>query len=187
MANSDTPRGLYPLRKLDGSPYNGAVSVGSVDASNATAIFKGDPVHVETDGYFAPAGATGVIRGVMQHCEYTSNGAKVYSNYLPATTAGTIYYVEASNMVFGIQEDSSGGNLAQTAVGANSDTVATAGSTTTGQSKYELDSTVTASAATAQLRILGLVQRADNAIGTNAEWEVCVNETEFNRASNAGV
>ena len=62
-----------------------------------------------------------------------------------------------------------------TAVGNNADVVVGSGSTTTGSSGMELDSS-DVKTATAQLRILQLVQREDNAVGDNANWEVMINE-----------
>ena len=70
---------------------------------------------------------------------------------------------DAPDLVFEIQEDSVSSNIAAAAVGNNADIAVTAGSTTTGTSKMELDSDGVGTSA-AQLRILGLSDREDNEI-----------------------
>jgi len=184
MANIDRPNGLRPIRMLDGSPYNAQVMTWPVDVSNATAIFKGDLIVLEDDGNVAPSGAGGAVLGVCVGVEVDRDEAKTeYPGYLAATTAGNILVELGRNVVFEIQEDSTGGAMVATNVGTNGDVTAGAGSTTTGRSAYELDSSDViandASAATAQLRVLKLSSRADNEIGVNAKWEVIINEHQF--------
>ena len=68
----------------------------------------------------------------------------------------------------------SAGTTAQTNIGNCCDLVAGAGSTTTGQSGFELSGTMAASTATA--KILSLYETPDNAFGANAIMEVLINE-----------
>jgi hypothetical protein len=203
MANADRPKGFWPIRKMDGSPYNGNVTKGSVDASNATAFFKGDAITRESDGNYAPAAANDPISGVFQWADYASASQsirRVNSNTLPATTAGTIYFIESRNMVFGCQADDDTSALTTAAIGANLDHVAGAGDSTRQLSAHELDSS-DVKTATAGFRIIALVPRDDNAAITsagsapgkltvaslssanaakiNADWEVIVNEEEY--------
>lgn len=184
MANVDRPNGLRPIRMLDGSPYNAQVMTFPVDASNGTAIFKGDLVVLEDDGNVAPSGAGGAVLGVCVGVSVDRDvAATEHPGYLPASTAGNVLVEIGRNVVFEIQEDSAGGAMALTNIGSNGDVVAGAGSTTTGRSAYELDSSDViakdASAATAQLRVLGLNTRQDNEVGTNAKWDVIINEHQF--------
>jgi len=184
MANIDRPNGLRPIRMLDGSPYNAQAMSWPVDASNGTAIFKGDLVVLEDDGNVAPAGAGGAVLGVCVGIDVDRDvAATEYPGYLPASTAGNILVELGRNVVFEIQEDSVGGAMVATNVGSNGDVAAGAGSTSTGRSAYELDSSDViandASAATAQLRVLKLSSRTDNEIGTEAKWEVIINEHQF--------
>ncbi len=184
MANIDRPNGLRPIRMLDGSPYNASVMVFPVDASNSTAIFNGDLVVLEDDGNLAPSGAGGAVLGVCVGVTVDrAVTATEYPGYVPASTAGNILVEVGRNVIFEIQEDSTGGAMVATNVGSNGDVVAGAGSTTTGRSSYELDSSDViasdASAKTAQLRVLKLSSRADNAIGVNAKWEVIINEHQL--------
>jgi hypothetical protein len=89
----------------------------------------------------------------------------------------------APDVICEIQEDSVGGALAAVDVGLNADIIYTvAGSTTSGRSGMELDSS-DKKTGTAQLRILRLVPREDNAIGDYAVWEVLINEHEFKQTT----
>lgn len=191
MANIDRPNGLRPIRMLDGSPYNAQIMEYSVDVSNATAIFKGDLIKLEDDGNVAPAGAGGAVLGVCVGVNVDREvAATEHPGYLPATTVGTVLVELGRNVVFEIQEDSVGGAMVAGNVGSNGDVAAGAGSTVTGRSGYELDSSDViandASAATATLRVLKLSSRTDNEIGTEAKWEVIINEHQFSD-SNIGL
>lgn len=182
MANTDRPNGLRPVRHLNGSPWNGAVRRCYVPSSDGTAIFVGDAVKsagsADADGVptVAQAAAGNAIRGVVTGIEVL--GSDLETLYRAASTARYVYVCEDPDVVFEIQEDSVGGALAATDVGNNADIVVGSGSTTSGASGMELDSSTKATTA-AQLNILALVQRPDNEIGTNAKWEVFINEHEF--------
>jgi len=191
MANIDRPNGLRPIRMLDGSPYNAQIMSWPVDASNSTAIFNGDLVVLEDDGNIAPSGAGGAVLGVCVGVTVDRSVAGTeYPGYLPASTAGNIQVEIGRNVVFEIQEDSVGGAMVAGNVGSNGDVAAGAGSTDTGRSAYELDSSDViakdAAPATAQLRVLKLSSRQDNEIGSNAKWEVIINEHQFSD-SNIGL
>lgn len=188
MANIDRPNGLRPIRMLDGSPYNASIMTFPVDVSNATAIFKGDLVVLEDDGNVAASGAGGAVLGVCVGVVVDrAVAATEYPGYLPATTAGHVLVELGRNVVFEIQEDSVGADMVATNVGTNGDVAAGAGSTVTGRSGYELDSSDViandTTPATAQLRVLALSSRTDNLIGTNAKWEVIINEHQFTDAN----
>ena len=68
----------------------------------------------------------------------------------------------------------SAGSPAQTNIGNCADVVAGTGSTTTGQSGFEISGTMANSAATA--KIIALHDAPDNAFGANAVMEVLINE-----------
>lgn len=181
MANTDRPRGATPVRYLGGAPYNGAANPYSVDSSNGTAIFVGDFIIREADGNVAPytGSSGGNLLGV---CVAVGTNATTYVDpdnlsrrHLPASTAGTVLVADEPDVVFVVQEDDGGTALVAGDAGANCDVLATAGSTTTGQSAHEVDrSTITTSAA--QLRLIRLLDRSDNAHGDFAKWEVMINE-----------
>lgn len=181
MANVDRPNGLRPIRTLSGSPWSSSVEEFAVDSSNGTAIFIGDAIKQEDDGNVAPSGVGGAIIGVCVGVVVDRDvAATEYPGYLPASTAGNIMVVTATDVVYEVQEDSVGGAMVAINVGSNGDIAAGAGSTTTGRSAYELDSSDViakdASAATATFRVIRLSTRPDNEIGTEAKWEVKINE-----------
>jgi hypothetical protein len=172
MANVDRPNGLVFVRTLDGSTC-GVASEYTVDSSNGTAIFIGDPVVQEADGNVAPAGAGGNCVGVVSGIKVDPDN--LGRRYVPASTAGTVYVNDNPESLFRIQEDDGGTNLLATSRGALVDATATAGSTTSGMSRYELDqdSILTTSGT---YRLFRLIPEVDNDYGDNADWEVQINE-----------
>ena len=174
MANANTPQGLRPVRYASGAPYKGAANTYFVPAADSTALFIGDPVIVagsaDANGVptatraTAAGGAlwTGVVVGII-------NTPTVTTTYRPASTACYILVADDPNLLFEVQEDAVGGALAAADVGLNADLIAGTGSTVTGKSAFQLDTSTKAVTATLQMRIEGFVQRADNEIGANAK------------------
>ena len=74
-------------------------------------------------------------------------------------------------IVYKVQSD---GSPAQTNIGNCADVVAGTGSTTTGQSAFELNSSMGTGAASC--KIIGLYESPENAFGANAVVEVLINE-----------
>jgi len=174
MANADAAFGFIPVRHMSGNaPRTNQYTITSGLAEN---IFTGDLCVLTADGVVTPHTATeenniGVFAGVS----YTaSDGSYVYSEYWPSGTVATdiiAYVYDCPYTVFKVQ---SAGSPAQTNIGNCADVVAGAGSTTTGQSGFELSGTMAASAASC--KILSLVSSPENAFGANAVMEVLINE-----------
>lgn len=185
MSNVDRPMGAIPVGTISGSPVNGAVREYPVDASNATAIFPGDFVTLETDGNVTPAAAGGVILGVCVGVKVDrSVAATEHPGYLPATTAGDIMVSVGPDVIYEVQEDGVGGALDAGAIGSNIDHIAGAGSTDTGRSAHELDSSSATAAGSAGLRIIGFSKRVDNEVGSaNGKLLVVVHESHLNAAN----
>lgn len=197
MANSDTPFGMRPVAHLDGSPWNGKVTTYLSPSADGTATYVGDPVKsggtagaagVTVYGYdvegmatIATAAAGDTLRGVV--IGFSPLQSNLETLYRVASTNRLAYVVDSPDVVFEIQEDSVGNDVAITQVGNNFDIVYAAGNTTTGRSAVELDSSDATGTATAQLRLLGLVKRPNNALGTNAKWLVMINEHELKSAT----
>ena len=183
MANADKPNGAIPVRHLNGgtaiqsNPY-------TVDAANATAIFLNDFVKLEADGNITAAAEGGNVLGVC--VGIADDYGDLTRRYLPDSTAGTVMVTDDPDMIYAIQEDDAGTALTSAAIGALVDIeTGGGGSTTTSMSSHEIDrSTVTN--AVAQLRLLRLVPREDNAHGDWAEWEVMINEHEFRQIDLSG-
>ena len=196
MANSDAAFGLKPVQHLDGSPWNGKVNMYYIPSTYGTALFVGDPVvsggtsgaagvvvnglDVEGVSTIAAPTAGSTLRGVIVGFLPLQSGLTTLHN--PASTARIALVCDAPDVVYEIQEDSDTSTIQATEVGFNADMITyAAGSTTTGRSIVELDSSTAVSSA-AQFRILGLAKRPNNALGSFAKWLVVINEHEFKTA-----
>lgn len=185
MANVDAPTGLRPVRYRSGAPYTGAANPYYIPSSYGTALFVGDPVTItgtsNTASVKAPgAGAFGV--GTMREINKTTAGdsntdgeritgvivgfaalpTDLSKNYNPASTERVAYVCDDPDVVYEIQAN---GAIPAASMGLNAIFIYThSGSTATGLSGVELDTTGTAPAADAsyQLRIVGAVNREDN-------------------------
>jgi len=201
MTNSNTPYGLVPVKN---SPF---VEIPKnyyyIPSSYGTALFIGDPViktgtsntaNVLGDGRPFAAGSlpeinkvtagdankvTGVIIGFL------ANPLNLNIAYNPASTERVAIVADSPLQEFQIQEETAGTALAVTAVGLNANVAfSESGSTVTGLSGVELDTSTPATDATFQLKILRLVDAPDNAIGQHAKWRVKINNhTEANVTS----
>ncbi len=114
----------------------------------------------------------GVIRAREWKIASGSSTAIFTGDFVKLLSTGYI-----DDIVFAIQGD---GTDAFTQVGNLANIVATAGSTTTGQSKMELD-TDNIGTGTANLRILGITDDPKNSWGANTEQEVLIHEHELNQ------
>lgn len=198
MANADTPFGLIPIKN---SPFNEIPKNHYyISSSYATTLFKGDPVvktgtsntvAVTTAGRnFNPgslpeinkatAGDGNAITGVI--IGFLTNPSNLNITYNPASTECVAIVADSPLQEFEIQEESAGSPLAVTSVGLNANLVyAESGSTVTGLSGAELDTTTPATTSTFQLKILRLMDGPENAIGQHAKWRVKINNhTEAN-------
>jgi hypothetical protein len=186
MANADRPNGLRPVKHLNGSPYNGQANKYYIASGDGTATFIGDLVKLagsaSADGYptvvqgTAGAAAVGVVVG------FAADPTNLNTpQYRAASTARYVLVADAPDLIFEIQADDVGTTLAVTDVGLTCDVVVAAGSTTTGASGMELDSSDAATApTTANCRIMGFVDRADNEIGVaNQKVLVMINNHQL--------
>ena len=186
MANKDAPFGFIPVRMVGGAYFSGGQEEYDIADDYNTAIFSGDVVELETDGtvVIGAAAATNIL-GVFNGCFYTTDdGVPTYSKYWPASQSSSdakAFVITDPNVIFEAQED--GTEIGSTAthpaqVGSNADRVSThAGSTTTGRSKQELDSSDIKTGA-AGFRIIGKSTDPDNSDATsaNCNWYVRIYE-----------
>ena len=174
MANPNSPYGLKVVRHMSGNaPRANKYTITSGLAEN---IFTGDLVILTTNGVIEPHAATETNNiGVFAGVSYTaSDGEYVYSKYWPSGTVATdivAYVYDDPYTVFRIQ---SAGTPAQTDVGACADVVAGTGSTSTGQSGFNLSGTM--SNGTATCKIIGLWEDPSNSFAQYAQLEVLINE-----------
>lgn len=175
MANVDAPFGLRPVMHKSGAPYNASPRPYYVPAGDATALFIGDPVIIVGDSNdneilgFPPGslsevtratvGDTNAITGVIVGVHPDTRDSLTYR---AASTERVVYVADDPDLMFEIQAD---GTLTADSVGLNAVLIAThSGSTTTGLSGMELDTTsdVPAADATNQLYIQSLKPAIDN-------------------------
>lgn len=183
MANTDARRGLVPVKKLDGSPYNGATIRCWLPTGESNALFIGDAVDLGgagVSGYPSVAKATagkgnkifGVIRGFELDPSYLNQLHRT------AATERWCYVCPANDMIFEIQASSTA-VVTEASVGLNAELIFThTGDTVTGLSGMELDTgtTVPDADATGQLTIIGLSPVQGNDItAVHAKWLVTIN------------
>jgi hypothetical protein len=197
MANQDAAFGLRPVRYLNGAAYDGKHNYYLVPAADLTALFVGDAV--KSGGTTGAAGV--VVSGVdvwgMPTAIQAAAGDTILGvvvGFLPDPTAlGTRHRVASTNrvamvvdapdVIFEVQEDGEGATLALVDIGENADLIVASGSTVTGNSAMEVDSS-THTAATAQVRLLRFVPRADNEPASQwSKVEVVINEHAFKTTS----
>jgi hypothetical protein len=184
--------GIRPYAYMSGAPYNGAYRTYYVPASNATALYIGDPVitlsnSADANGVpavgIATAGAGNYITGSV--VGITNNAGQLVipllqssTVYLPAGQAAYIGVADDPFLLFLVQEDSVGGALAAGAASRNASMVAGAGSTITGMSGWQLQSSSLNTTAQ-QLRILEPLQETGNSIGQYCDWLVKINQSQM--------
>jgi hypothetical protein len=203
MANANSPFGLRPVRQRGGTPYNGATNPYYINSGYGTALFIGDPVikngtsntgavSVPDAGDFAigtlpeiqkaTAGDANMITGVI--VGFSPLPTDLTKQYNPANTERVAYVCDDPFVIFEIQAD---GAVPAASVGLNAVLIYTqSGSTVTGKSGVELDtsSDVPAADASNQLLILRAVNRVDNDTTlTRAKVEVLINQHTENQGT----
>lgn len=200
MANVDSPFGLKPVRYKSGAPYNGAANPYYIASGYGTALFVGDPVVKVAGGSNTAAvkapGAGSFAIGTLPSVERTAVGdvdgiTKMVTGVIvgfaadpdnlgrkhnPANTERIAFVADDPDLIFEIQAD---GAIPAASMGLNAVFIAThSGSTSTGLSGYELDTTsdVPAADASNQLLIVRAANREDNDTTTIwAKVEVLIN------------
>jgi hypothetical protein len=211
MANLNAPAGLVPVQYLQGNAWNGMARLYTIDKNDSNAYAPGDPVATATnvaDIYglsavtLATAGTGNAIRGVAIAFGTGPVGSSATSGpfpggpmvnpvnlatiIVPATKTFNYYalVVDDPSVCFEIQEIGTGTVLSNTVIGKNANLVS--GTNNGFVSGWMLNNSGTATTSTLQLRVLQLVQRADNAPGQYQKWLCKINNHEF-AAGTAGV
>lgn len=185
MANANAPRGLIPYRRFTGEPYSAPGNIYYVPASVASNIFVGDPLtwltnSADANGIpgvtLATAGSSnnvlGAMVGIINGGEPNIPLLQSSTVYHPASTAGYILVADDPDALFEVQEN---GNMGQGAPGRNVNLVSGSGSTTTGYSGWQLNSSTLNTTNTLQMKVIRLLEQADNVVGTNAKWLCRIN------------
>ena len=180
MANVDKAFGLKPLGNLSATGSQKQYGYEIAD-NQAGAIFQGDLVTI-VNGYvvkFLPATHAAAL-GVFNGCNYVdpTTGKPIFSNYYPGSVNITQGIISADvlddpSQLFIIQADAS---VVQANIGKNADIIGTGGSTTTGVSTMELNSSTIADTAALNLKIVGFYNVPNNEPGAFAVVVVKINE-----------
>jgi hypothetical protein len=156
MANLDRPRGFAPKGKVKQA----------IKAQAGSAVYPGDCVSLASDGQWDATAAGAVIGGVA--LQY-------------AGTAGDYFMVSIDPDQLYVAQGDDNELDAQTDIGNCCDILATAGDTTYKASRHEVDSS-TIGASAAQLLIMDINPRTNNAGGANCEVVVKINEHQLKDA-----
>ena len=167
MANVDSAFGLIPIAKVGQNPNNGGLTSYDVGASQTTAIFTGDPVKYKNDGTVEVATASDALVGVMRGAFYTdpTTSKPTWNAYIPASLATTdakAFVCDDPMQTFIAQQDSVVSNIVAANLNENANLIFGAGSTTTGVSGVEIDSSSAAATATHQVRLIDFWDVPDN-------------------------
>jgi hypothetical protein len=188
------PYGLQPINRIDGMPYAGAFRQIPVAAGFGTAIFDGDTVQINSDGYLIKSTATdsGNIVGVCMGGQYVnSSGQTVQAQYIPAlaSTASNLayaYIVDDPMALFKVAVVTSGttmGTAGRTVVGSNLALVLNAGNTSTGNSAFAVTLTGAGTTATIPIRVIDVVPETATAADTYTELLVKINTHQYNNTT----
>lgn len=191
MSNVDKAFGLRPIGNLSATGAQKQYAYEIAD-DQAGAIFQGDLVTI-FDGFlvkFAPGSHSAAV-GVFNGCSYVdpTSGKPTFKNFYPGSvniTSGKIMaeVLDDPNQLFIIQADE---DVIQADIGKNADVVGTGGSTVTGVSTMELDSSDIGNGAAKNLKIVGLYDVPGNSLGTNFTVVVVkINEHLYGSAGVAG-
>lgn len=196
MASVSRIAGFRPVKTITGAAWNGQANLYFVPSSDSTVIMVGDAVKLLGDARAATgvptvtrAGATDVAVGIVVGIVFSGVGDA--NNIPPVTDLNTPVYRRAStdryllvcddpNVVYEVQY--AGTSVAAATitanVGLNGQFTTTAGSTTSGSSGMQLDSSGLATTATLPLKVVGFPARPDNIPGdTYFSYYVKLNQT----------
>jgi len=186
MANKDAAFGFKPVRSLSGGEIR--TQEYAIAANYATSLFTGTPVLGVTAGGINIAvdssGTPGHILGSFGGCFYTdpTTGKPTYKSHYAQVNASDIvaYVYDDPSLIFEAQHDGTG-TAAMNFGGF--DFVGLSGSTTTGISSAEIDTSELAT--TGQFQQLGISKDPDNSdtASANANAYVMVNSAGDNSAA----
>lgn len=187
MANVNAPRGLVPVRKLGGGSIT--QNAYSIATDYTTAIYTGDVVEMTGTGKNVTKSASGNTDnvGVFIGCSYIdANGKPVWSKYWPGVSDGktniVAQVIDDPDVIWEVQAD----GCVAAEIGVVADWNVGTGNTKSGQSGLYAVVSGTSATTGGGLKIMGLVNRPDNAYGSYAKVEALLIE-HVNRAVVAGV
>ena len=166
MANVDAAFGFRPVN-LDGSAYSAASRRVVIATTSTAATFVGDPVKLaggnSINGYarVQQSAAGDATLGVITSFEVNPDNLSLQHRAAKTQRFAQMVVAEG-NKYFEVQSDDAVTALVEDDVGFNANYVVAAGSTVTGFSGVELDSSGATTTSTLDLQIIALVDREDN-------------------------
>ena len=195
MANIDAAFGLRPIAKVGSAPggTTGTTKYSIAD-NQGTAIFTGDPVKYKNDGTVEVATAGDASCGVFMGCFYTdpTTSKPTFRNHFPASLSpgdAIAFVADDPDQLFIAQQDSDGSNLVAADLNLNADLVFGTGSTTTGMSGVEIDSSTKNTTAALQVRLIDFYDVPSNdATANNSVLVIKINNHQLgSHTGTAGV
>ena len=195
MANIDAAFGLRPIAKVGSAPggTTGTTKYSIAD-NQGTAIFTGDPVKYKNDGTVEVATAGDASCGVFMGCFYTdpTTSKPTFRNHFPASLSpgdAIAFVADDPDQLYIAQQDSDGSNLVAADLNLNADLVFGAGSTSTGMSGVEIDSSTKNTTAALQVRLIDFYDVPSNdATANNSILVVKINNHQLgSHTGTAGV
>jgi len=179
MSTTSTPYGARPIGTLGGGgSWNSKVRHIPIASGYGTAIFYGDFVKgVAAGGVELDTGTTTLTPcGIFLGCFYTEPTTKVptFNKQWPASLAASdavAYVLDDPFVVFTMQGD---GTLAATARLGNVGVTQTAGSTSIGMSKNDIDVSDLATTNTLPLKIIGFTDGPLDSVGDTYTDTLCM-------------
>lgn len=168
MANPSGGYGFAPVGNVNGGPYNGETIRVHSPSTLTTAIFVGDVVEYtgagSSDGYavVTPTAATDAPWGVITGIEAIKTNLEA-NNYKPASTAAYMRMAPVDGTLFRVRLNGTTTDN-EALIGSTTIYVVAAGSTVTGLSGILLSSADAGTSVADEVRIIGMVDRADNDI-----------------------
>ena len=195
MANIDAAFGLRPIAKVGSAPggTTGPTKYSIAD-NQGTAIFTGDPVKYKNDGTVEVATAGDASCGVFMGCFYTdpTTSKPTFRNHFPASLSpgdAIAFVADDPDQLYIAQQDSDGSNLVAADLNLNADLVFGAGSTSTGMSGVEIDSSTKNTTAALQVRLIDFYDTPSNdATANNSILVIKINNHQLgSHTGTAGV
>ena len=195
MANIDAAFGLRPIAKVGSAPggTTGTTKYSIAD-NQSTAIFTGDPVKYKNDGTVEVATAGDASCGVFMGCFYTDpdTSKPTFRRHFPASLSpgdAIAFVCDDPDQMYVAQQDSVGANAVAANLNENANLVFGSGSTTTGISGVEIDSSTLATTATHQVRLVAFYDTPGNdATANNSDLVIKINNHQLGSSTGtAGV
>ena len=173
------PYGFQPINLIGGQVFAGATRQIPIASGSGTSIFYGDVVRLNTGGTLSRVSTTDSATdavGIFLGCAFTNPTTKQFlpQQYYPSGTVASdivAYVCDDPDTYFKVavlSDSTTIGGMTQTDIGNNVAILATAGSTTTGDSKEGVSAT-TGSTTTLPFRVIAGIPETVNASGSFTE------------------